>query len=234
MMSENLPSPFHEGKIILLDKPLGWTSFDLVNKVRNAIRRTYGLKGKGIKVGHAGTLDPLATGLMVICTGRMTKQIEQFSGLDKAYTGTIVLGASTPSFDLEKEIDTHFPTEHITENAIRETVKQFTGVQDQVPPLFSAKKIEGKRAYEYARKGEEVEIKTARIEIKEFEITRIEMPEVDFHIRCSKGTYIRSIARDFGLALDSGAYLTNLRRTSIGTMNIQEAQDVQEFIRLLQ
>jgi tRNA pseudouridine55 synthase len=164
----------------------------------------------------------------------MTKQIEQFSGLDKAYTGTIVLGASTPSFDLEKEIDTHFPTEHITENAIRETVKQFTGVQDQVPPLFSAKKIDGKRAYEYARKGEDVEIKTARIEIKEFEITRIEMPEVDFHIRCSKGTYIRSIARDFGLALDSGAYLTNLRRTSIGTMNIQEAQDVQEFIRLLQ
>ena len=233
-MSDILPSPFHEGKIILLDKPLGWTSFDLVNKVRNAIRRTYGLKGKGIKVGHAGTLDPLATGLMIICTGRMTKQIEQFSGLDKAYTGTIVLGASTPSFDLEKEIDTHFPTEHITENAIRETVKQFTGAQDQVPPLFSAKKIDGKRAYEYARKGEEVEIKTARIEIKEFEITRIEMPEVDFHIRCSKGTYIRSIARDFGLALDSGAYLTNLRRTSIGTMNIQEAQDVQEFIRLLQ
>jgi tRNA pseudouridine55 synthase len=213
---------------------LGWTSFDLVNKVRNAIRRAYGLKGKGIKVGHAGTLDPLATGLMIICTGRMTKQIEQFSGLDKAYTGTIVLGASTPSFDLEKEIDTRYPTEHITEEAIRETVKQFTGWQDQVPPLFSAKKIDGKRAYEYARKGEEVEIKTARIEIKEFEITRIELPEVDFNIRCSKGTYIRTIARDFGLALDSGAYLTNLRRTSIGEMDIKKAQDVQEFIRLLQ
>jgi tRNA pseudouridine55 synthase len=233
-MSDILPSPFHEGKIILLDKPLGWTSFDLVNKVRNAIRRAYGLKGKGIKVGHAGTLDPLATGLMIICTGRMTKKIEQFSGLDKAYTGTIVLGASTPSFDLEKEIDTRYPTEHITEEAIRETVKQFTGWQDQVPPLFSAKKIDGKRAYEYARKGEEVEIKTARIEIKEFEITRIELPEVDFNIRCSKGTYIRSIARDFGLALDSGAYLTNLRRTSIGEMDIKKAQDVQEFIRLLQ
>ena len=233
-MSENLPSPFHAGKIILLDKPLGWTSFDLVNKVRNSIRRAYGLKGKGIKVGHAGTLDPLATGLMIICTGRMTKQIEQFSGLDKAYTGTIVLGASTPSFDLEKEIDTRYPTEHITEDAIRETVKQFTGWQDQVPPLFSAKKIDGKRAYEYARKGEEVEIKTARIEIREFEITRIEMPEVDFYIRCSKGTYIRSIARDFGLALDSGAYLTNLRRTSIGEMDIKEATDVEEFLRLLQ
>lgn len=233
-MSDILPSPFHEGKIILLDKPLGWTSFDLVNKVRNAIRRTYGLKGKGIKVGHAGTLDPLATGLMIICTGRMTKQIEQFAGLDKAYTGTFVLGKSTPSFDLEKEVDTHFPTEHVTEETIRETAKQFTGWQDQVPPLFSAKKIDGKRAYEYARKGEEVEIKTAHIEIRAFEITRIELPEVDFYIRCSKGTYIRSIARDFGLALDSGAYLTNLRRTAIGEMDIKEAQDIQEFLRLLQ
>jgi tRNA pseudouridine55 synthase len=233
-MSENLPSPFHEGKILLLDKPLGWTSFDLVNKVRNSIRRAYGLKGKGIKVGHAGTLDPLATGLMIICTGRMTKQIEQFAGLDKAYSGTIVLGASTPSFDLEKEIDTRFPTEHITNEAIYEIAKQFLGWQDQVPPLFSAKKIDGKRAYEYARKGEDVEIKTARIEIKTFEITRIEMPEVDFQIRCSKGTYIRSIARDFGLALDSGAYLTNLRRTSIGDMDIKDSADVQEFLRLLQ
>ena len=234
MSAENLPSPYHEGKILLLDKPLGWTSFDLVNKVRNSIRRKYNLKGKGIKVGHAGTLDPLATGLMIICTGRMTKQIDQFSGLDKAYSGTIVLGASTPSFDLEKEIDTRYPTEHITEDAVRETVRQFLGWQDQVPPLFSAKKIDGKRAYEFARKGEEVEIKTARIEIKSFEVTRIEMPEVDFIIHCSKGTYIRSIARDFGLALDSGAYLTNLRRTSIGKMDIKEATDVQEFLRLLQ
>lgn len=233
-MSENLPSPFHEGKVLLLDKPLGWTSFDLVNKVRNSIRRTYGLKGKGIKVGHAGTLDPLATGLMIICTGRMTKQIEQFAGLGKAYSGTIVLGASTPSFDLEKEIDARFATEHITKEAIYEIAKQFLGWQDQVPPLFSAKKIDGKRAYEYARKGEDVEIKTARIEIKTFEITRIEMPEVDFQIRCSKGTYIRSIARDFGLALDSGAYLTNLRRISIGEMDIKDASDVQEFLRLLE
>ncbi len=233
-MSENLPSPFHEGKVLLLDKPLGWTSFDLVNKVRNSIRRAYGLKGKGIKVGHAGTLDPLATGLMIICTGRMTKQIEQFAGLDKAYSGTIVLGASTPSFDLEKEIDARFATEHITKEAIYEIAKQFLGWQDQVPPLFSAKKIDGKRAYEYARKGEDVEIKTARIEIKTFEITRIEMPEVDFQIRCSKGTYIRSIARDFGLALDSGAYLTNLRRISIGEMDIKDASDVQEFLRLLE
>lgn len=233
-MSENLPSPFHEGKVLLLDKPLGWTSFDLVNKIRNSIRRTYGLKGKGIKVGHAGTLDPLATGLMIICTGRMTKQIEQFAGLDKAYSGTIVLGASTPSFDLEKEIDARFATEHITKEAIYEIAKQFLGWQDQVPPLFSAKKIDGKRAYEYARKGEDVEIKTARIEIKTFEITRIEMPEVDFQIRCSKGTYIRSIARDFGLALDSGAYLTNLRRISIGEMDIKDASDVQEFLRLLE
>jgi tRNA pseudouridine55 synthase len=234
MSAENLPSPYHEGKILLLDKPLGWTSFDLVNKVRNSIRRKYQLKGKGIKVGHAGTLDPLATGLMIICTGRMTKQIDRFSGLDKAYAGTIVLGASTPSFDLEKEIDALYPTEHINEEAIRQTAQQFIGWQDQVPPLFSAKKIDGKRAYEFARKGEEVEIKTSRIEIKTFEITRIEMPHVDFIIRCSKGTYIRSIARDFGLALDSGAYLTNLRRTAIGEMDIKDAQDVQEFIRLLQ
>jgi tRNA pseudouridine55 synthase len=233
MSAENLPSPYHEGKVLLLDKPLGWTSFDLVNKVRNSIRRKYNLKGKGIKVGHAGTLDPLATGLMIICTGRMTKQIDQFSGLDKSYSGTIVLGASTPSYDLEKEIDTRYPTEHITEDAVRETVRQFLGWQDQVPPLFSAKKIDGKRAYEFARKGEDVEIKTARVEIKSFEVTRIEMPEVDFIIRCSKGTYIRSIARDFGLALDSGAYLTNLRRTSIGNMDIKEAADVQEFLRLL-
>jgi tRNA pseudouridine55 synthase len=234
MSAENLPSPYHEGTLILLDKPIGWTSFDLVNKVRNSIRRKYHLKGKGIKVGHAGTLDPLASGLMIICTGRMTKQIDRFSGLEKAYSGTIVLGASTPSFDLEKEIDAHYPTDHITENLIRETAKQFIGWQDQVPPIFSAKKIDGKRAYEFARKGEEVEIKTARIEVKEFEITRIELPRVDFHIRCSKGTYIRSIARDFGLALDSGAYLTNLRRTSIGDMEIKDALDVQEFLRLLQ
>jgi len=232
-MSENLPSPFHEGKILLLDKPLGWTSFDLVNKVRNSIRKAYGLKGKGIKVGHAGTLDPLATGLMIICTGRMTKQIEQFAGLDKVYTGTFVLGASTPSFDLEKEVDASYPIAHITEESIRETAKQFMGWQEQVPPLFSAKKIDGKRAYEYARKGENVEIKTSKIEISEFEISRIALPEVDFRIRCSKGTYIRSIARDFGLALDSGAYLTNLRRTSIGNMDIKDATDVQEFLRLL-
>ena len=232
-MSENLPSPFHEGKILLLDKPLGWTSFDLVNKVRNSIRKAYGLKGKGIKVGHAGTLDPLATGLMLICTGRMTKQIEQFAGLDKVYTGTFVLGASTPSFDLEKEVDASYPIAHITEESIRETAKQFMGWQEQVPPLFSAKKIDGKRAYEYARKGENIEIKTSKIEISEFEISRIALPEVDFRIRCSKGTYIRSIARDFGLALDSGAYLTNLRRTSIGNMDIKDATDVQEFLRLL-
>jgi len=232
-MSENLPSPFHEGKILLLDKPLGWTSFDLVNKVRNSIRRAYGLKGKGIKVGHAGTLDPLATGLMLICTGRMTKQIDQFAGLDKVYTGTFVLGASTPSFDLEKEVDASYPIAHITEESIRETAKQFMGWQEQIPPLFSAKKIDGKRAYEYARKGENVEIKTSKIEISEFEISRIALPEVDFRIRCSKGTYIRSIARDFGLALDSGAYLTNLRRTSIGNMDIKDATGVQEFLRLL-
>ncbi len=163
----------------------------------------------------------------------MTKQIEQFAGLDKVYTGTFVLGVSTPSFDLEKEVDASYPIAHITEESIRETAKQFMGWQEQVPPLFSAKKIDGKRAYEYARKGENVEIKTSKIEISEFEISRIALPEVDFRIRCSKGTYIRSIARDFGLALDSGAYLTNLRRTSIGNMDIKDATDVQEFLRLL-
>jgi tRNA pseudouridine55 synthase len=227
-MSEQL-SPFHNGKLLLFDKPLGWTSFDIVNKVRNIIEKEYKLKRLSIKVGHAGTLDPLATGLMLICTGKMTKQIDTYQGQPKTYTGTFTLGGSTVSFDLEKEVDTTYPTEHITEAMIQEVAKNFVGVHDQEPPIFSAKKIDGERAYNIARRGEEVKVKTARIEIMSFEITRIQLPEVDFKVECSKGTYIRSLARDFGVELKSGAYLSSLRRTKIGNYNVDDAQSLEQF-----
>jgi tRNA pseudouridine55 synthase len=227
-MSEQT-SPFHNGKLLLFDKPLGWTSFDIVNKVRNIIEKEYKLKRLSLKVGHAGTLDPLATGLMLICTGKMTKQIDTYQGQPKTYTGTFTLGGSTVSFDLEKAVDTIYPTEHITEAMIQEVAKNFVGTHDQEPPIFSAKKIDGERAYTIARRGEEVKVKTARIEITSFEITRIALPEVDFKVACSKGTYIRSLARDFGLALKSGAYLSSLRRTKIGNYNVTDAISVDTF-----
>lgn len=227
-MSEQT-SPFHNGKLLLFDKPLGWTSFDIVNKVRNIIEKEYKLKRLSLKVGHAGTLDPLATGLMLICTGKMTKQIDTFQGQPKTYTGTFTLGGSTVSFDLEKAVDTIYPTEHITEAMIQEVAKNFVGTHDQEPPIFSAKKIDGERAYTIARRGEEVKVKTARIEITSFEITRIALPEVDFKVACSKGTYIRSLARDFGLALKSGAYLSSLRRTKIGNYDVNDAISVDTF-----
>ena len=222
-------TPFHAGKLLLLDKPLGWTSFDLVNKVRFAIEKHYKLKRMAIKVGHAGTLDPLATGLMLICTGKLTKQIDSFQGMPKTYTGTFTLGGTTVSFDLEKEVDQHFPTEHITEEMIREVAKNFIGTHDQEPPVFSAKKIDGSRAYDLARAGKDVKMKTASIEITAFEITRIALPEVDFRVECSKGTYIRSLARDFGQALQSGAYLSSLRRTAIGEYLVDNAQSIEEL-----
>jgi tRNA pseudouridine55 synthase len=222
-------TPFHAGKLLLLDKPLGWTSFDLVNKVRFAIEKHYKLKRMAIKVGHAGTLDPLATGLMLICTGKLTKQIDSFQGMPKTYTGTFTLGGTTVSFDLEKEVDQHFPTEHITEEMIREVAKNFIGTHDQEPPVFSAKKIDGSRAYDLARAGKDVKMKTASIEITAFEITRIALPEVDFRVECSKGTYIRSLARDFGQALQSGAYLSSLRRTAIGEYTVDNAQSIEEL-----
>ncbi|TVZ52764.1 tRNA pseudouridine(55) synthase TruB [Dokdonia sp. Hel_I_53] len=219
---------YKEGQVLLFDKPLEWTSFQLVNKVRWLIRKNLNIKK--IKVGHAGTLDPLATGLMIICTGKFTKRINEFMGQEKEYTGTIYLGATTPSYDLETEIDQTFPTEHITEEAIYAFAKAYQGKIQQRPPIFSALKKEGKRLYEFARAGEEVEIPTREVEITSFEITRIEMPEVDFKVSCSKGTYIRSLAFDFGKALESGAHLTKLRRTRIGDYHVDKAQTLDNFI----
>ena len=207
---------YKSGQVLLIDKPLNWTSFQVVNKLRWEIRQAYNITK--IKVGHAGTLDPLATGLLVICTGKMTKQINTFQGQIKEYTGTIVLGSTTPSFDLETEINETFSTKHITEDLIHETTKQFIGEIDQFPPVFSALKKDGKRLYEYARAGEDVEVKSRKIFIKEFEITKIDANLVNFRVVCSKGTYIRSLANDFGKALNSGGHLSVLRRTKIGDL----------------
>ena len=218
---------FKEGQILLIDKPLEWSSFQVVNKVRWLIRKKHNIKK--IKVGHAGTLDPLATGLLILCTGAFTKRIESLQGLEKEYTGTFTLGATTPSYDLETAIDKTYPTNHLTQETIQETTKNFIGEIEQFPPVFSAIKKEGKRLYEYARAGEEVEIKSRRIKITEFEITDIRGLEVDFKVVCSKGTYIRSLAYDFGKALDSGAHLSALRRTRIGRYHVNEAFSVEFF-----
>jgi tRNA pseudouridine55 synthase len=230
---------FYNGEILLIDKPLTWTSFQAVNKIKYAIKQHPSLvleDGTRVKpkVGHAGTLDPLATGLLIVCTGKKTKSINDLMGMEKEYTGTFTLGATTPCYDLEKPIDKTFPTGHITEEIILETAKKFEGLQQQVPPIFSAIMINGKRAYDLARAGEEPEIKSREIEIKEFEITKIEMPVVHFRIVCSKGTYIRSVARDFGLALNSGAHLSSLRRTRIGNFKVEGAPSPEEFSRMIQ
>ena len=218
---------FLNGEIILIDKPLGWTSFQVVNKIRWLIRSTYGIKK--IKVGHAGTLDPLASGLLILCTGKMTKSIEQFMGQEKEYTGTFTLGGTTPSYDLETEIDNTFPTDHITEELLQATLDQFVGTIDQYPPIFSALKKDGKRLYEFAREGIEVEIPTRKVNIRSFELTQKAIPKVDFKVICSKGTYIRSLANDFGKALNSGAHLSALRRTRIGEFNIEQAVSIEDF-----
>lgn len=222
---------FKEGRLLLFDKPLNWTSFQLVNKVRWLIRKSCGIKK--IKVGHAGTLDPLATGLLIICTGKFTKKIEEYQGQEKEYTGTFSLGATTPSYDLETEIDKVYPKEHISETLLHTTTEKFIGEIEQVPPVFSALKKDGKRLYEYARSGEDVEIKSRKVEITEFEITENRLPEIDFRVVCSKGTYIRSLAHDYGKALKSGAHLTSLRRTKIGTFHVEEALDLETFENLL-
>lgn len=222
---------FKSGQILLIDKPLNWTSFQAVNKLRWEIRRAFNIKK--IKVGHAGTLDPLATGLLIICTGKMTKQINTFQGQDKAYTGTIILGSTTPSYDLETEIDATFPTEHISESLIHDTARSFIGDITQYPPIFSAVKKDGKRLYEYARAGESVEIKSRTIKILDFEITAINDLELDFRVVCSKGTYIRSLAHDFGKALNSGAHLSALRRTKIGEFDVKDAISPTDFIATL-
>lgn len=219
---------YKNGQLLLIDKPLEWTSFHVVNKLRWHIRKTFQIKK--IKVGHAGTLDPLATGLLIICTGKKTKQIEQYQAQVKTYTGTLVLGSTTPSYDLETEIDTTYPTTHITEDLIHQTTAKFTGTIEQYPPVFSALKKDGKRLYEFAREGKEVEISARKIVIDFFNITAINGLEVDFEIQCSKGTYIRSLAHDFGKALNSGAHLSALRRTKIGNFSVDHAISVDAFI----
>ena len=219
-----IPFHFEEGEVLLINKPLTWTSFDVINRFRFFLRKQLGIQK--IKVGHAGTLDPLADGLLIVCTGRFTKRIEEFQGQEKEYTGTFRLGATTPSFDLEHEIDHQYETAHITEAMIYAAAQQFTGDIMQIPPQFSAIKIGGKRAYKFARKEKEVKLDARLVNVREFEITRIALPDVDFRISCSKGTYIRSLARDFGEALNSGAHLTSLRRTRIGEFQLANAHEL--------
>ena len=222
---------YQTGQVLLIDKPLEWTSFQVVNKLRWEIRQKFNIKK--IKVGHAGTLDPKATGLLIICTGKFTKKISEYQGQAKEYTGVITIGATRPSCDMETEIDQTFDFSTITKNQIQEATAQFLGEIDQVPPIFSAIKKDGVRLYELARKGETTEIKSRKITIYEFEITQIQLPNISFRIKCSKGTYIRAIARDFGKALGNGAYLSELRRTKIGDFTVIEAQDITEFISSL-
>jgi tRNA pseudouridine55 synthase len=218
---------FLDGQILLINKPLGWTSFDVVKKIKNLIRTKYSLKK--LKVGHAGTLDPLASGLLIVCTGKFTKRISELQGQAKVYTGDITLGGTTPSYDLETEIDTKFETNHISETLIKETTAQFIGEIEQKPPIFSALKRGGERLYKKARRGESFEIEARKVSMHSFDITIIEMPKVSFEIKCSKGTYIRSIAHDFGVALNSGAHLSKLCRTSIGDYQLTDALDVSDF-----
>jgi len=222
---------FVKGEVLLIDKELGWTSFDAVKSIRGSLQKAHNVRR--FKVGHAGTLDPLATGLLLICTGKATKTIDSLQAQEKVYTGSIHIGATTPSFDKETEIDKEFPTEHIDKNLIHETTKQFEGDIEQTPPIFSALKIDGKRAYKYARNNEEVKMKSRIINIQYFKITKIEMPEVFFEVKCSKGTYIRSLARDFGFALGSGAYLSSLRRTFIGDFSVEDAIKVDQIKEII-
>ncbi len=244
----NLPVPnsfasvedFLNGSLLLVDKPLGWTSFDVVGRIKAYVRHNIVVPKNAngerprFKVGHAGTLDPLATGLLVICTGKLTKAIESIQGGEKEYSGTIFLGKTTPSYDLETEAEGDYPTDHITEELILKTAQSFVGEQLQTPPVFSAKQVNGKRAYESARKGKHVDIPPSKIRIYEFRIIRFEFPEVDFLIRCSKGTYIRTIANDFGKRLESGSYLKALRRTESHPYRIEKSMSVESILALLE
>lgn len=215
---------FAEGELLLVNKPYKWTSFDVVGKLRNAF------KPLKLKVGHAGTLDPLATGLLIVCTGKMTKQIDTFQAEEKEYTGTFILGSTTPTYDLESEPEEKFSIDHLTDQQIHDACKNFIGDIEQYPPAHSAIKVGGERLYEKARRGEDVELKPRKVTIAEFEITRIALPEVDFRVVCSKGTYIRSLANDFGAALNNGAYLSRLRRTRSGHFKIEDAWEVMELV----
>lgn len=218
---------FKEGEVLYFDKPLRWTSFAVVNKIRYHISRKLGVKK--IKVGHAGTLDPLATGVMIICTGKATKRIEEFQYHTKEYIATLQLGATTPSYDLEKEIDATYPTEHITREMVEEVLQQFKGTIEQIPPAFSACKVDGKRAYDLARKGDEVELKPKTLVIDEIELLECNLPEIKIRVVCSKGTYIRALARDIGEALQSGAHLTGLIRTRVGEVRLENCMQVEDF-----
>ena len=218
---------FKEGEVLYFDEPLRWTSFAVVNKIRYHISRKLGVKK--IKVGHAGTLDPLATGVMIICTGKATKRIEEFQYHTKEYIATLQLGATTPSYDLEKEIDATYPTEHITREMVEEVLQQFKGTIEQIPPAFSACKVDGKRAYDLARKGDEVELKPKTLVIDEIELLECNLPEIKIRVVCSKGTYIRALARDIGEALQSGAHLTGLIRTRVGEVRLEDCMQVEDF-----
>lgn len=220
---------FQKGEVLLFDKELDWTSFDLVRKLRNFLCRQTGIKK--LKVGHAGTLDPKATGLMIVCTGKETKNIDLIQAKEKEYVATIKLGATTPSFDLETAEDATFPTDHLTMEFVSEKLKDFIGELDQVPPIFSAVKVEGKRAYEHARKGNQIILQPKKITISELEIINFSEEKIVLRIVCSKGTYIRSLARDLGIALNSGAYLVGLCRTRIGNLKLEEAWDLQKFLK---
>lgn len=230
-MDKKTKEDFLNGQLLLIDKPLNWTSFQAVNSLKWGIRKKFDLKK--IKIGHAGTLDPLASGLLLICTGKFTKRIPELQGQIKEYTGTITLGATTPSYDLETTINQTYATDHITDELIYDATKGFIGEIEQVPPIFSALKKDGKRLYEFAREGKTVEIKSRQIHILEFKITTIRLPKVHFRVTCSKGTYIRSLAHDFGKALASGGYLSELRRTKIGDYNVNKAISPDDFKELL-
>lgn len=219
---------FERGEALLVNKPLTWTSFDVVNKLRYAIKKKIGNK---IKVGHAGTLDPLATGLLIICTGKMTKKIDEFTGMDKEYTGSFYIGGTTATYDSEFEMNATFPVDHINEEMLHTAAQSFIGDIEQMPPIYSAIKIDGSAAYLAARKGEDVVMKLRNVTIKEFELTKIEMPLVHFRVVCSKGTYIRSLAFDYGKALNSGAYLASLCRTKIGSFDVKDAHELDALIK---
>ena len=229
-MTETLDT-YKEGRVLLIDKPLNWTSFQVVNKVRWLIKQQFNIKK--IKVGHAGTLDPLATGLLILCTGKFTKKIETYQAQVKEYTGTFTLGATTPSYDLESEIDQKFDISEISKEDILKNTQQFLGKIQQQPPIFSALKKNGKRLYQYAREGSKIEIPSRSVNIKEFQITKIELPYIEFRIVCGKGTYIRSLAHDFGKSLNNGAHLSSLRRTKIGEFRVEDAIDVFEVEKFI-
>lgn len=223
---------FLEGEVVYIDKPKHWTSFDVVNKTRNMLRHSLGVKK--IKVGHAGTLDPLATGVMIVCTGKATKRIDGFMHQDKEYIATIKLGATTPSYDAETEEDTNYPTNHITKEMIQTTLQQFIGDIEQVPPIYSAIRVDGKRAYEFARKSQDVEIKPRKIRIDALDIVDINMPYIQIKVVCSKGTYIRSLAYDIGKALNSGGYLTSLQRTKVGDVTLKDCVSIENFQKIIE